>query len=180
MTSNGIAGAPICWGVCEVSGWRHQLSPCRVLSEMRERGPGATELGHDGFLPREAASMARVLAEHGLTAVGGFTPIVLHGPDYDPAPEVDRILDRYAAFNASVLVLSALTGRSGYDSRPVIDEDGWTTPLANLNRLSARAAERGTRAVLHPHGGTDPAEGPVADGRESVMFIIELLADPGR
>jgi len=154
MTSNRIAGAPISWGVCEVPGWGYQLSPRRVLSEMRELGLAAIELGPDGFLPCEPTAMARVLAEHGLTAVGGFTPVLLHEPDYDPVPEVDRILDRYAATDANVLVLSAVTGRSGYDSRPILDEDGWTTLLANLNRLSVRAAERGTRAVLHPHVGT--------------------------
>ena len=29
-----IAGAPISWGVCEVPGWGHQLSPERVLAEI--------------------------------------------------------------------------------------------------------------------------------------------------
>jgi len=153
MTSSRVAAAPISWGVCEVPGWGYQLSSHRVLSEMRKLGLAATELGPDGFLPREPAAMSRVLAEHGLTAVGGFTPVLLHEPDYDPVREVDRILDSYAATDANVL-LSAVTGRSGYDSRPILDEDGWTTLLANLNRLSVLAAERGIRAVLHPHVGT--------------------------
>ena len=30
-----VAGAPISWGVCEVSGWGYQLGPDRVLKEMR-------------------------------------------------------------------------------------------------------------------------------------------------
>jgi len=121
---------------------------------MRELGLAATEVGPDGFLPCEPTAMSRVLGEHGLTAVGGFTPVLLHESNYDPIPEVDRILDRYAATDAKVLVLSAVTGRSGYDSRPTLDEDGWTTLLANLNRLWVLAAERGIRAVLHPHVGT--------------------------
>ena len=33
-----IAGAPISWGVCEVPGWGYQLSPERVLRQMREVG----------------------------------------------------------------------------------------------------------------------------------------------
>jgi inosose dehydratase len=154
MTSSRIAGAPISWGVCEVPGWGHQLRPYRVLSEMRALGLAATELGPDGFLPCEPTAMARVLAEHGLAAVGGFAPLVLHEPDCDPVPEVDRMLNSYAATQAGVLVLSAVTGRNGYDSRPILDEDGWTALLANLNRLAARAAERSVRAVLHPHVGT--------------------------
>ena len=33
-----IAGAPISWGVCEVPGWGYQLTPERVLAEMRDVG----------------------------------------------------------------------------------------------------------------------------------------------
>jgi inosose dehydratase len=90
-----IAGAPISWGVCEVPGWGYQLSPDRVLKEMREVGLVATELGPEGFLPSEPAAMARVLSEHGLQAVGGFTPLLLHLAGHDPLPEVDHILDGY-------------------------------------------------------------------------------------
>ena len=39
-----IAGAPISWGVCEVPGWGYQLTPNRMLAEMREVGLSATEL----------------------------------------------------------------------------------------------------------------------------------------
>jgi inosose dehydratase len=120
-----IAGAPISWGVCEVPGWGYQLGPDRVLKEMREVGLVATELGPEGFLPSEPAAMASVLSEHGLQAVGGFTPLLLHVPAHDPVPEVDRILDGYVASGAQVLVLSAVTGSGGYDTWPQLDEAGW-------------------------------------------------------
>ena len=51
-------------------------------------------------------------------------------------------------------MLAAATGRSGYDTRPQLDRDGWQTLLANLDRIAARAAERGVLATLHPHVGT--------------------------
>jgi len=149
-----IAGAPISWGVCEVPGWGFQLGPERVLREMREVGLSATELGPEGFLPSEPAAMAKVLSQHGLQAVGGFTPLLLHVPGHDPVPEVDRVLDGFVAAHAGVLVLSAVTGAEGYDTRPELDDDGWLTLLSNLDRLAALAAERGVRAVLHPHVGT--------------------------
>jgi inosose dehydratase len=149
-----IAGAPISWGVCEVPGWGYQLRPDRVLGEMRQVGLVATELGPEGFLPAEPAAMARVLDHHGLQAVGGFTPLLLHAAGHDPVPEVDRILDGYAAAGAGVLVLSAVTGSEGYDTRPVLDDDGWAVLLSNLDRLAALAVQRGVRAVLHPHVGT--------------------------
>jgi len=40
-----LAGAPISWGVCEVPGWGIMLPRDRVLSEMRDLGLKATELG---------------------------------------------------------------------------------------------------------------------------------------
>ena len=149
-----IAGAPISWGVCEVPGWGYQLSPGRVLTEMQQVGLAATEFGPDGFLPADPAAMAEFLASRRLTAVGGFTPVVLHEAGHDPAPEIERLLEGYDAARAEVLVLSAATGRDGYDARPDLDEAGWKTLLANLDRLTGLAAARGVRAVLHPHVGT--------------------------
>jgi inosose dehydratase len=149
-----IAGAPISWGVCEVPGWGYQLGPQRVLKEMREVGLLATELGPEGFLPSAPAAIAAVLFQHGLQAVGGFTPLLLHVPGHDPLPEVDRILDGYVASGAQVLVLSAITGSAGYDNRPQLDEAGWKRLLSNLDRVAKLAADRGVLAVLHPHVGT--------------------------
>ena len=149
-----IAGAPISWGVCEVPGWGYQLGPDRVLAEMRQVGLTATELGPDGFLPALPDAMTRVLDRHDLRAVGGFTPLLLHVPTHDPVPEVERLLQGYDATGAGVLVLSAVAGAEGYDSRPVLDDDGWMVLLTNLDRLAELAARRGVRAVLHPHVGT--------------------------
>jgi len=149
-----IAGAPISWGVCEVPGWGYQLEPGRVLAEMTEVGLSATEFGPDGFLPSAPSEMAATLDAHGLQAVGGFTPLLLHARGHDPVPEVVRLLAGYAASGAGTLVLSAVTGRDGYDSRPELDQDGWATLLANLDRIARTAAEHNVKAVLHPHVGT--------------------------
>ncbi|MFD0311181.1 sugar phosphate isomerase/epimerase family protein [Streptomyces sp. NPDC127119] len=165
-----IAGAPISWGVCEVPDWGYQLTPERVLKEMREVGLAATEFGPEGFLPGEPAAMAQVLAHHDLQAVGGFTPLLLHVPGHDPLPEVDTLLESYAASGADVLVLSAVTGQEGYDSRPELDADGWKLLLSNLDRLTALAAERGVQAVLHPHVGT------MVENGEEVQRVLEQSA----
>jgi inosose dehydratase len=160
VTSDRIAGAPISWGVCEVPGWGYQLSPERVLREMTEVGLSATEFGPDGFLPSRPEEMAATLDAHHLHAVGGFTPLLLHDPDHDPVPEVRRLLANYAASDAGTIVLSAVTGRDGYDSRPELDDRGWKELLANLDRIAAVAAEVAVRAVLHPHVGTMVETGP--------------------
>jgi inosose dehydratase len=151
---NKIAGAPISWGVCEVPGWGYQLPPDRVLTEMREIGLAATELGPEGFLPTAPEAMAEVLSRHQLHAIGGFTPLLLHRPDHDPLRDVLEVLERYAATGARTLVLSADSGLAGYNTRPTLDEQGWATLLANLNRIDAVATEHDVRAVLHPHVGT--------------------------
>ena len=169
MTSSAekIAGAPISWGVCEVPGWGHQLPPERVLAEMQQVGLAATEFGPDGFLPADPSAMAELLAARHLTAVGGFTPVVLHETGHDPVPEIARLLDSYDAAHADVLVLSAATGGDGYDTRPDLDESGWKTLLGNLDRLTALAAQRGVHAVLHPHVGTMVERG------EEVQRVLE-------
>lgn len=149
-----IAGAPISWGVCEVPGWGYQLDPERVLSEMGQAGLSATELGPEGFLPAEPGELTAVLNRHGLSCVGSFAPVVLHDAGHDPVPDVTGVLDSLVAAGGSMLVLAAATGTDGYDSRPDLDDDEWSTLLTNLDRLAAAAAERGITAVLHPHVGT--------------------------
>ena len=148
-----VAGAPISWGVCEVPGWGYQLPADRVLAEMRAVGLMATEFGPEGYLPSDPGQRSALLAEHGLSAAGGFVPVVLHEPAIDPLAAVDRALDAFAGGHP-VLVLAAATGRPGYDARPELDAGGWSALLSNLDRAAARAAGRGLLATLHPHVGT--------------------------
>lgn len=167
-----VAGAPISWGVCEVPGWGYQLPVDRVLTEMRALGLTATEFGPDGYLPADPDTRARLLADFGLAAAGGFVPVVLHEPAVDPLAEVDRALDAFAAEDAEsterpVLVLAAATGRDGYDARPGLDADGWATLLANLDRVAARATGRGFAATLHPHVGT------MVETRDDVARVLD-------
>jgi inosose dehydratase len=171
-----IAGAPISWGVCEVPGWGHQMAPERVLAEMRDTGLAATEFGPDGFLPPDPAERETLLASYGLSAVGGFVPVVLHEPGRDPLPEVERALRGFG--DAPMLVLAAATGRDGYDERPVLSAENWTTLLANLDRVAAYAAGRGHRTALHPHVGTI-VEGPDEVDRVLTGSGAALCLDTG-
>ncbi|QRY45062.1 TIM barrel protein [Mycolicibacterium boenickei] len=167
-----IAGAPISWGVCEVPGWGHQLDPERVLTEMRDTGLTATELGPEGFLPADTAELQSVLTRHGLACVGGFVPVVLHNAGHDPADDLAGPLDSLVAAGAGVVVLAAATGSDGYDSRPVLDDDQWATLLSNLDRLASIVAARGLLAVLHPHVGT------MVETRDDVDRVLSGSAIP--
>jgi inosose dehydratase len=172
-----VAGAPISWGVCEVPGWGYQLPADRVLAEMRAVGLTATEFGPAGYLPADPGPRAALLAEHGLSAAGGFVPVVLHEPAVDPLPAIDRALDGFGGGHP-VLVLAAATGQEGYDTRPELGADGWSALLSNLDRAAARAAERGFTATLHPHVGT-MVEGPDEVHRVLDGSGIPLCLDTG-
>ncbi|GIH28984.1 inosose dehydratase [Acrocarpospora phusangensis] len=141
-----VAGAPISWGVCEVPGWGHQLDPDRVLGEMRELGLTATELGPDGYLSAE------ILRNHEMRAIGGFVPLVLHQSDHDPLPGLRELTQTFA--DDMVVVLAAVTGQDGYDTRPTLDAGGWRTLLGNLDRIAAELPRTGVKVALHPHVGT--------------------------
>jgi inosose dehydratase len=161
-----VAAAPISWGVCEVPGWGYQLEPERVLTEMRSLGLTATEFGPIGFLAVEPAARAQQLRELGMTAVGGFLPVLLHDAAHDPLPDVDRFVEACLASGATVMVLAAYSGVEGYDVKPELDESGWSTLLENLDRIDAHTRARGITASLHPHVGT------MVERREEVDRVL--------
>ncbi len=165
--SSRIAAAPISWGVCEVPDWGYQLGPEKVLAEMAELGVSATEFGPEGFLPQEAGPRAAVLEHHGLQAIGGFFPVILHDPAKDPLAVVRPELEAYQAAGATVMVLAAETGVAGYDQKHVLDDAGWELFAKNLNAVVAAAAERGITVVVHPHVGT------MIESPEDVRHLIE-------
>lgn len=149
-----IAGAPISWGVCEVPGWGYQMAPERVLNEMKQIGLTATEFGPQGWLPLDAVERAAEVGKYGLKPVGAFFLAVMHDPEFDPIPMVNKELDAFEAAGGSFLVLAADSGRDGYDDRPTLDETGWQTLFNNLSRIREVCAARGVVATLHPHWGT--------------------------
>jgi inosose dehydratase len=150
-----IAAAPISWGILDVVGWGYQMTPDRVMAEMRELGFTATEFGSPGFLPDGAEDKAAVLKRHDLTAVGSFLDVVLHDQDRDPLPVVRGVLEGYRASGAGTIVLAAATGANGFDAvKPVLGTAEWNTLLENLRRARSLAAEFGVTAALHPHVGT--------------------------
>jgi len=168
-----IAAAPISWGVCEVPGWGLQMEPSRVLKEMSDLGFGATEFGPEGFLPMDPALKASILKEHGMSAVGGFVPVILHKGDHDPLPGIVEELKGYEAAGAEVLVLAAGTGIDGYDAkRPVLTDAEWNIVFTNLDRIRDYAATKSVKAVLHPHVGT------MVETEDDIMRVLHGSAIP--
>lgn len=130
------------------------MSQSRVLREMTELGLSACEFGPLGFLPIDAAGRVATLREHGMSAVGGFVPVLLHDEAHDPTPEIRAELEVFRAAGAEVMVLAASSGGDGYDTRPVLTDEQWSTLFRHLAELEALATEYGVLAVIHPHVGT--------------------------
>lgn len=163
-----IAGAPISWGVCEADNWGHQMEPERVFSEMASLGLTGTEFGPLGFLPVDPAARAEVLAKLGMEATGGFFPVVLHDPGFDPMPQVAAELDAYEAAGAKILVIAAEQPGGNYNvKRPELDEATWEVLLGNLRRIDEYAATRGITATVHPHVGT------MIETREDIERVLQ-------
>jgi inosose dehydratase len=150
-----LAGAPISWGVCEVPGWGIMLPRERVLSEMRELGLKATELGALGYLGDKPGEIGTLLSQYSLGAVGGFVPLTLHD-------EAQRTRAEQDAERAARLLGGA--GGSYFVTAVVVDE-AWSPPFdldprqweevaAQLAMVDGVCARHGLRQVLHPHVGT--------------------------
>jgi inosose dehydratase len=171
-----IAAAPISWGVCEVPGWGAQMSPARVLAEMRDLGIHATEAGPDGYLGSDPDAAAAAVRELGLRLIGGFVPTVLHRPG--ALEPVERIADLFAAVGADVLIVAAGTGVEGYDERPELSAGEWTVLLESLDAAREICAAHGLRCALHPHVGT-MIEGPAEIERVLERSTVDLCLDTG-
>jgi len=146
-----LAAAPISWGVCEVPGWGLQLPPARVLAEMAELGLTATELGPQGWLPLDGASVKRELDRHGLLLVGGFVPLVVDARDL--REHAARAAAQLAAAGADVFIAALVQDLEWSEPAP-LDDDGWKRAGARLREIADLVAAEGPELVVHPHVGT--------------------------
>ena len=149
---NRLAAAPISWGVCEVPGWGHQLSPDRVFGEIASLGIRATELGPIGYLPFEPAAIREQLDRHGLRLVGGFVPLVLHEPELDIS-EAERVAAVLAGAGAEVFN-AAVVADADWSAPHALDDGAWRRLARHLAEVERRVEQHGLTLALHPHAGT--------------------------
>jgi len=126
-----------------------------VMSEMREAGLSATELGPDGFLPSDPQELKDFVAGYDMSMVGGFVPAILYR-DTDMDADIqyfERASDQLAAAGASNVVLGPRSHYDGYDTEIDMDDDQWAVFLRNLRRFQDITDERGLQTALHPHWG---------------------------
>jgi inosose dehydratase len=165
-----IAGAPITWGVDGSPGWGYLMDRDRVMAEMAQVGLSATELGPDGYLPRDPAELREYVARYGMQLVGAFVHAVLHDQDrFDADLEYfDRVSQQLAAGGAEVLVVGPNSGVDGYDTSVELSDAEWQVLSVNLRRLQEIVTSNGLTTAVHPHWGMAIA------GQRDVERLLEL------
>lgn len=129
------------------------------LSEARQAGFAGVELGNK--FPREAATLAPILARHDLALASGWYGSRLLERDVDAemaAAEPHIALLRAMGCTACVFaeVSRAVHGdrAAPLSRRPVLDDADWSVLAPRLADMARRLAARGLRLAYHHHMGT--------------------------
>jgi inosose dehydratase len=162
-----VAGAPISWGVSELPGWGHRMSPDRVLAEMREVGLDATELGPPGYMPEDPDARRALLERYGMRSVAGFLAVVLHDRRHPILGTLEREAKTLEASGAEILVLAAALHGESYDRDERLSGPDWVALAEALGDAEDISAEHGLRLAFHPHAGTAVAK------EEDVRTLLE-------
>jgi inosose dehydratase len=156
-----LAGGPVSWGV-DFADAPGNPPYHVVLDAIAAAGLRWLELGPVGYLPTAADGASHALTSRGLGAVGTFVFDDFHasGADDRLSAATEAGLDAILATGGTLLVLidrpcaerAATAGRSGAARRLTRPE--WGRMADRLRRSATRAAQRGVRAVVHPHAGS--------------------------
>jgi len=144
---------------------------------MHQLGFTYTELGADGWLPRDTAELTRLLAHHELDLLGGFVPLVLHRRGLERAT-------RLSAINAARRLQAA--GARFFVTAPVVSDDWaprydltdqeWSHLCHMLDVVEDVCAQYDLAQVVHQHVGcvvetADEVERLLAD--TSVGLVLD-------
>lgn len=169
-----ICGAPCCWGVDDPK--NPYLPPWeRVLAEAGMAGYSAIELGPYGYLPIDAAIVAKELKKNNLAIVAGtiFHDLLSEQNQKDVLKAVDEIcalitdpclpkLKQHVGQKFAAPYLTVMDW--GHDERdyaaghpdtaPRLSDAEWTRFIGNVRAVCERANQWGVRPVIHPHAGS--------------------------
>ena len=147
-----IASAPISWGICEVPGWGKMLPTDRVLSEMKNLGLPATELGAPGFLPEQPSAISEKLDEFNMSLIGGFTPVVVHdkNENQETISQVKKTAELFRKTGATHLVSSPVYTWN-WDNPNPLTNDEYKNMFKMFSEIDKICQDNGLQNVLHPH-----------------------------
>jgi inosose dehydratase len=152
-----LAGGPVSWGV-DFADAPDNPPHQDVLAGVADVGLRSIELGPVGYLPEDRA----LLAAHGLASVGTFVFEALHDPAKRPRA-IRAATDALRAIDATGGRVLIVIDRPGAERAPTAGRDSaarrldparWRALVDTTREIAALAAERGVRAVFHPHAGS--------------------------
>lgn len=152
-----LALSPACWGISDLLGWGHQISPDRVLSEAAAVGEGAITAGPPGFLPDRSDHARPLLRRHRLQVVAGQVHAVLHhygirGPEL---AHIDGHAHWLAAIGAGTLVLAVIPERSpGARRPPSLSQSEWAHLLHSIGSVEHVCARHRLKLAVQPRFGS--------------------------
>lgn len=169
----GIAGAPVSFGVFELTADQPLPPPEQILAALRDAGYDGVDLGPVGWMGRDGEIQTR-LREYGMALAGGWVDLPFTDDDAFAAalPRLDEALEIFVAAadaDRSRLPLPTLAD-SGDDTRRAnpgggpgigLDEAGWDRLAANVATAAARVRRAGLEPTFHHHACTNvetPAE----------------------
>lgn len=169
--SISICGAPCCWGVEDLE---NAAMPAwdTVLSEARQAGFRALELGPYGYFPLDANVTSAALSQNKISVVAGtvFNDLV----DPQNRPRLVQIAEDICSLITRLPPLPSHTGQHfpvpylviiewGHDERdyaaghpdkaPRLNETQWNDMVSSILALCGVAEKYGVRPVIHPHAG---------------------------
>ena len=152
-----LALSPACWGISDLNGWGHQISPDRVLSEAAAVGEGAITAGPPGFLPDRSDHARPLLRRHRLQVVAGEVHAVLHnygirGPEL---AHIDGHAHWLSAIGAGTLVLAVIPERSPAARRPPsLSQSEWAHLLHSIGSVEHVCARHRLKLAVQPRFGS--------------------------
>lgn len=152
-----LALSPTCWGISDLTGWGHQISPDRVLSEAAAVGEGAITAGPPGFLPDRSDHARPLLRRHRLQVVAGEVHAVLHhygirGPEL---AHIDGHAHWLSAIGAGTLVLAVIPERAPGARRPTsLSQSEWAHLLHSIGSVEHVCARHRLKLAVQPRFGS--------------------------
>jgi inosose dehydratase len=176
-----LAVSPVCWGISDVPGWGHQLTPERVLSEAVAVGEGAITAGPPGFLPDRSDQAKPLLRRHRLTLVAGQVDAILHHRDIrgSELAHIDGHAQWLSALGAETLVLSAIPQRAGGSNNGIVLSNAeWAHLLHSIGSVQHVCSRHKLRLAVQPRFGST-IQGPEDIERLLVGSEAGLCLDLG-
>jgi inosose dehydratase len=166
--------AAISWVNDDIPGLGDHYALDQVLSEMREIGYTATEMGRT--FPQDVQELKSVLNKHQIELASKFVGVLFSDPDLreEELKNFTEWADFLQKMNCKYTIVCEMGGSMHWDRRnpdrgkviPLTDQE-WASMVAGLHAAAEICKERGMELVFHPHGGT------VVEQKEEVDRLME-------